>query len=68
LLFIIVKKLNRLAHVRCKKARDNTQEVRINYYHFLLLVNPFIKPWHKNTDISATATGCISIKLVVSNE
>ena len=27
LLFTILKKLNRLAHMRCKKARERTQEV-----------------------------------------
>jgi len=27
LLFTILKKLNRLAHMRCKKSRERTQEV-----------------------------------------
>ena len=26
--FVILKKLNRLAHIRCKKGRDETNEVR----------------------------------------
>ena len=28
--FLVLKKLNRLAHIRCKKVRDETNEVRIN--------------------------------------
>ena len=28
--FLVLKKLNRLAHIRCKKVRDETNEVNLN--------------------------------------
>ena len=30
--FMTLKKLNRLAHVRCKKVREQTNDVRIHQY------------------------------------
>ena len=57
--FITLKKLNRLSHIRCKKARDSTNEAkqRIDQYH-LQLQNLLYETMHLEKEI----TKCLEFK------
>ncbi|XP_069134404.1 THO complex subunit 5 homolog [Argopecten irradians] len=57
--FVVLKKLNRLAHVRCKKVRDATSEAkqRIDQYH-LQLQNLLYETMHLEKEI----TRCLEFK------
>ncbi|XP_033747384.1 THO complex subunit 5 homolog isoform X2 [Pecten maximus] len=57
--FVVLKKLNRLAHVRCKKVRDATSETkqRIDQYH-LQLQNLLYETMHLEKEI----TRCLEFK------
>ncbi|KAK3587348.1 hypothetical protein CHS0354_036514 [Potamilus streckersoni] len=57
--FIALKKLNRLAHIRCKKVRDSTNEakLRIDKYH-LQLQNLLYEVMHLEKEI----TKCLEFK------
>ncbi|XP_013387821.1 THO complex subunit 5 homolog A-like isoform X1 [Lingula anatina] len=57
--FLVLKKLNRLAHIRCKKVRDSTNEAKqkIDQYH-LQLQNLLYEVMHLQKEI----TKCLEFK------